>query len=179
MFIPPLLLALCTTVGATKSSLKMIIIQHPSLLLMPTLTFFTFKKLNTSWCFGERDVRVRLSQRFTLLNMLYSAVFMMTFIHLENNSTDGYIYNVIDIILIVTGVTPTILFLVIYICMDQQTCCQNECCCECWKLPRGQMSVYDPDNQDIELVFRDGRVEKVTDDDKNDEVMEPELEEEI
>ena len=32
------------------------------------------------------------------------------------------------------------------------------------------MSVYDPDNQDIELVFRDGKVEEVTKDDK--EVME-------
>ena len=62
-------------------------------------------------------------------------------------------------------------------------CCQYEGCCECWLLPRGQISVYDPDNQDIEFVFRytataDGlpMVERVNDDNKNDEVTELEKE---
>ena len=35
------------------------------------------------------------------------------------------------------------------------------CCCDCCLQPAGQVSVYDPDNPDLELVWRDGRVEEV------------------
>ena len=60
------------------------------------------------------------------------------------------------------GAACTILFLT-YIDKDMD-------CCQCCLLPRAEISVYDPDNQNIELVFRDGKVEEVTDNDK--EIME-------
>ena len=54
----------------------------------------------------------------------------------------------------VSGIVSTAIF----IYYDSVFCC----CCDCCLLPAGQVSVYDPDNPELELVWRDGRVEEVS-----------------
>ena len=47
------------------------------------------------------------------------------------------------------------------------------CCCECCLLPPYQISVYDPDNPELELVWREGRVEEIVKQDgvQNEDVV--------
>lgn len=75
LFIPQLLLALWSTIGLKKSSLK-IIIQDPSTILLPAFTFFTFAKMNTLR--GDRDVRVKFSPLYTMINIILSMVYGLT-----------------------------------------------------------------------------------------------------
>ena len=64
LFLPQLLLAIFSTLDlSSRNSLK-ILISHPSLILLPVFTFFTFSKIQ---CCGDR--RVKFSVRFTLINM--------------------------------------------------------------------------------------------------------------
>ena len=56
----------------------------------------------------------------------------------------------------VSGIVSTAIF----IYYDSVFCC----CCDCCLQPPGQISVYDPDNPELELVWRDGRVEEVSND---------------
>ena len=67
LFLPQLLLALWSSFGATKASLKTII-QHPSIIILPMFTFFTFSKMNT-FC-GDRDIKIKFSPLYTWINII-------------------------------------------------------------------------------------------------------------
>ena len=148
LFLPQLLLAIWSSGGATKSSLNMIS-QHPSIILLPMFTFFTFAKMDTSCC-GKRDVRVRFSYLYTCLNMVWSFLFILLFLFLNNFTFSG--------ILIYFGIIflPAFIINIIFLCYDRCCCC----CCESCQLPPTQLSVYDPDNPHLELVIRNGEVEE-------------------
>ena len=70
LFIPNMALALWSSVGSSKSSLKMLI-HHPSIIILPMFTFFTFSKMSTGCC-GKEDNRVRFSPVYTCINILIS-----------------------------------------------------------------------------------------------------------
>ena len=71
IFLPNLLLALMLILKTKKSSLKMIL-SHPSLLLMPVFTLFTFSKINSGCGNGEKDERIAFSLKFTIINFFLS-----------------------------------------------------------------------------------------------------------
>ena len=72
LFLPQLFLALWSSVGASKTSLKTII-HHPFIIILPMFTFFTFAKMNT-FC-GDRDVRIKFNSIYTWMNMILSSVY--------------------------------------------------------------------------------------------------------
>ena len=158
LYVPNLILALWSSVGATKSSLK-ILIQDPSILLLPTFTFFTFAKINTFH--GDKDVRVKFSSLYTVINMAWSFVYGLALMIAlwETGCKEVYFFgegvNTFSVWtpIFVSGMASTIIFLIYDSIFP--------CCCDCWLLPRGQVSVYDPDNPQLELVWRNGRVEEV------------------
>ena len=178
LFIPQLLLALWSTVGLKKSSLK-IITQDPSIILLPAFTFFTFAKMNTLR--GVRDVRVKFSPLYTMINIILSTVYGLTIKAVltkkgmnKSNFFFGLAYDsfIVCAPLFSFGIVSTAIF----IYYDLVFCC----CCDCCLLPPGQISVYDPDNPEKELVWRHGRVEEVSQERKNgdwerdDNIMEDE-----
>merc|ERR1711988_1318190 len=72
LFVPQCLLAIFSTLNlSSKSSLK-IITHHPSLLILPTFTFFTFSKVKVFSCGSESSVM--FSKKFTFVNMAVSVV---------------------------------------------------------------------------------------------------------
>ena len=71
MFLPGFLLALATTF---HSSTYTSFLRHPSLLLLPTFTCFTFAS-NIKWCSKkEKEVEVKFSMKATALNFLITLV---------------------------------------------------------------------------------------------------------
>merc|ERR1719510_1882935 len=71
-FLPPILLSLFSTVNFfNKSSLK-ILYRHPSLIILPTVTFFTFSRLNIGCC--SENNRVSFSTKFTYINIAVTTV---------------------------------------------------------------------------------------------------------
>ena len=155
LFLPQLLLAIWSSCGATKSSLKMIS-QHPSIILLPVFTFFTFAKMDTSCC-GKRDVRVRFSYLYTCLNMVWSFVYTL-YIFIFLDITHFPRFDTTDFYFSVTIFLPSLIFNIIYLFYDSCCCCCYECC----QLPTTQLSVYDPDNPHLEFVIRNGEVEEFT-----------------
>ena len=158
LFIPQLILAIWSSVGAKKSSLKMII-QHPSIILLPIYTFYTFSKINT--INGDRDVRVKLSPLYTSINMFLSFGYGFMTIYFYF----GFGFMLAKSIFAVFAIISTAIFLYYDSVFP--------CCCECCLLPPYQISVYDPDNPELELVWREGRVEEIVKQDgvQNEDVV--------
>ena len=150
LFLPQTVLALCTTIGCGKSSVKMLI-RHPSLILLPTFTFFTFAKISP--VSGERDVRVRFSRGATWCNLLLSCLYMglMTCCQVALPQPRGaalelaVLYIVTPIgCLFVASVVPTTIFL-----LYDKLCC---CCCSCCLQPTEELVVFDPEWPDKEMT---------------------------
>ena len=166
LFLPQLLLALWSSFGATKASLKTII-QHPSIIIVPMFTFFTFSKMNT-FC-GDRDVRIKFSPLYTWINMILSSVYGGLVITVLSGPEYKQVYIAPEhhhpaklwTPFFVSGIVCTAIFLY----YDHMF----PCCCDCWLQPPGQVSVYDPDNPELELVWRHGRVEEVSEEEDEEE----------
>ena len=74
LFLPPLLLSLISTLNFhNKSSLK-ILYRQPSLIILPTVTFFTFSRHNIGYCCCGENNQVSFSKKFTWLNITISTV---------------------------------------------------------------------------------------------------------
>ena len=166
LFLPQLFLALWSSVGATKTSLKTII-HHPSIIIVPMGTFFTFAKMNTFS--GNRDVRIKFSPLYTWINMILSSVYGGILITVL--SGPGYNEMIIASKAYHQATFFAPFFVAGIICTSILLYYDSvfPCCCDCWLQPPGQVSVYDPDNQELELVWRDGRVEEVSKEEDEEE----------
>ena len=117
---------------------------------------------------GKRDLRIKFSPVWTMINFLLSSlqIFVMGYLlshHLEHhpipiNNDDETVswlhYNVRKFYFVVIGLHITSgLLTAILIFWDWLMCC----CCSCW-LGAGEWRVHDPDNPEANLVWRDGRV---------------------
>merc|ERR1719510_2324590 len=71
-FIPPLLLSLFSTLNFFNTSSLKILYRHPSLIILPTVTFFTFSRLNIGCC--SENNKVGFSKKFTYINIAVSMV---------------------------------------------------------------------------------------------------------
>ena len=167
MFLPGLLLGLatCWHRGILKSFLA-----HPSIILMPTFTHFTFAS-STKWCKdsakeegaegeGEKEKKaggeaeepfIIFSAKFTLLNLLIATVAIIVYcLSMTSISPDYltiYLYdtdaNIPFILLPILGLLLTLLSLLFT--STRQTLCgcrwKVEGCCTCFTLPRVQYGV--------------------------------------
>ena len=141
LFIPQTLLAIFSTIGWSKASLK-ILLQHPSLILLPTFTFFTFAKVQTG-C-GPQDVRIKFSKKFTCYNMVLTSIYIAMIIYLFGGiDFDVTLFVFFYGFIITIGVLPTTIFL-----LYDKLCC---CCCSWCLQPREEAVVFDPEWPDKDI----------------------------
>merc|ERR1719282_1181991 len=77
LFLPNLLIAIFTTVGRNNYRA---LIQHPSLLLLPTFTFFSYQMLKSgARCCGEADGKIMFSKKMSMCNMRVNVVSLFIF----------------------------------------------------------------------------------------------------
>jgi len=153
LFLPQFLLSFFSTINfLDKSSLK-ILYRQPSLIILPTVTFFTFSRLNIGCC--SENNRVSFSTKFTYINIAVTTVgyvvwgvwhhlgpFASHFGPFANGRFHIYI-----LIAVLPPFVLSILFTALFLHYDKM-------CGGCCK-PREQLSVYDPD-QDRRFIMVDG-----------------------
>ena len=73
LFLPNLIIAMFTTMGRTKW--RKLMINHPSILLLPTFTFFSFQRINPGYCGSEKpDNKIIFSKKMTMLNIIVNLI---------------------------------------------------------------------------------------------------------
>ena len=147
MFLPQFLLALATTLDWRSKNSLLILLRHPSLLLLPPFTFFTFARLSRS------DRRVKFSQSWTWLNLGLTVATMLGYTarlyHRTGVPARYYTMVFLSPGLILLPVVFTMTFLHLN------------------RLPGGslqpplELAVFDPDKPYRLFVFRDGHVIEV------------------
>ena len=149
LFVPQFLLSLFSTLNfRDKSSIK--ILYRHSLIILPTVTFFTFSRLNIGCC-GD-DSRVRFSKIFTYINITVSIVGYVSWVVVWWYFIINFDQLIILIYLIIPTIPPlvlSILLTALFLHLDKLCCC----CCN----PREQLSVDDPD-LDNRFIMLDGEV---------------------
>ena len=141
LFLPQAVLAIFSSLNLRSKSSLEIITRHPSILLLPVFTFFTFSKLNVS-CSGPES-RIRFSKKFSWINIGVSAV--------------GYVACLVLLhwwLIIYTGppILLSLILTVLFLHLDRLCCC-----CSCCLEPGEEISVYDP-HTDQRLLLRDGQM---------------------
>ena len=153
LFLPQAVLAIFSSLNLrSKSSLEKIITRHPSILLLPVFTFFTFSKLNES--------RVSFSKKFSWINIGVSAVGYVAwsvwgYYYLESYSVYLKLFPFTFLTLLIMTFTPFLLssFLTVLFLHLDRLCS----CCSCCLEPGEEISVYDP-HTDQRLLLRDGQM---------------------
>ena len=166
LFGPPFLLAIYSTLNCRRSSL-LILIRHPSLLLLPIVTFFTFSRIKNS----RDENRVIFSTRFTWINMAVSTVSVAGWLVWYSNTQHGpthywyeTFYDTQTVLSIVLSLfVLSIILTGLFLHLDQL----SPHCCECFLSPGEQLSVYDPD-LDKRFIMKDGKVVEDPEDDVED-----------
>ena len=148
LFLPPLILSMITTIDWKN---KWILMQHPSLILLPVFTFFTFSKIKVACDGSAKDTRIQFSYLYTWINIVTSSVcfgliFVICRIMVDDDwqsKTLSYWLLHISTILFGFGINLTILFLY----LEKWFCA---CCtCDCFHI-KMNITVYDP-NKDVDL----------------------------
>ena len=136
---------------STRNSFK-IITHHPSLLLLPTFTFFTFSKVKA--CSSGRGYLVRFSKKLTLVNIGVSIVgYVCWLVWFYYKFVVGGIYTFSDVSFrlifslssFISSATLTGLFLFL----------DRFCCCAC--VPGEEISIYDP-STDKRMILVNGEI---------------------
>jgi len=148
IFLPGFLLSmlsLCCYKGCLKS-----ILNHPSLLLLPTFTYYTFSTNRRRCCCSNKEAMVSFSRKLSAVNLfLYTILYMLT------AKSIGWFtageFNVGTLVIsspFVLGIFFTLLFLFL------DCCC---CCCKCSpELEHAVLVVSDPLTEHVE--YRDNGV---------------------
>ena len=162
LYLPQLLLALVTTLDTKYSSLT-ILRNHPSLVMLPVFTFFTFSKQHNFCRSDTSDNRVMFSLKYTKINLAISMVSFALFNYVWRFSLrteselfhQGYYYLLTysAIYLFVASVILTITF----IYFDYLFCC----CCPCFLSSKQQIVVHDPNQPDRTFHLVDGEIIEV------------------
>jgi hypothetical protein len=167
MFLPGFLLGLasCWHRGILKT-----FIAHPSIILMPTFTYFTFAS-STKWCrrSSEEEPFITFSAKLTCLNMGASAIChvvyglsmrQMVVRRLSGGRLDYLDYYLpLGVPLFILGLLLTLLTLALT--STRQTCCSRlrpTCCCTCFTLPRVEYGVLLPTSPHTFYVLENGKL---------------------
>ena len=122
------------------------------------MTTFTFSKINSSCC-GETDQRIKFSTTWTMVNCFVSTTVVAvvsSFITIrEVQGNAGHDYWSLIFIPIIMGQMLGVACTAAFVWFDFICCC----CCACWRGgSEAELMVYDPDNPEDCLVWRDGEV---------------------
>ena len=140
LFVPQLVLSILSTLNLRSKNSLHIITRHPSVILLPVVTFFTFAKVKVG-C-GANESRVRFSKRFSWSNIGVSVVgyvswavwFYYRFEFYKGRRDFYEVYLPISLSPLVLSIILTALFLHL----------DSICCSECARVPAEEISVYDP-----------------------------------
>ena len=160
--------SLFCTIGRRKNSARTIIDQ-PSLILLPIFTFFTFSKMNVG-CGGKKDVRLKLSKSFSLINFAISTLISLavagfylitvsTHKLYKNQTMDGIPFLLLHDLLSMFWFLFSGLLTFLYLYCDPSF----GCCCSCCVGGQQLIHVYDPENPGMEFVYKNGKVVKKDD----------------
>ena len=127
------------------------------------VTFFTFAK-NSTLC-GSQDLRIRLSKKYTFLNFLVSTLAILTF---SSAFRETPIRHGLSVILSSIFYFIASLLTFIFLFYDHLCCC----CCACC-LGAGEWTVFDPENHQANLVWRNREI--IDQDEEEDRREEEEL----
>ena len=145
LFAPQFLLSLFSTLNFRDKSCLKILYRHPSLIVLHTVTFFTFSKTTLS--------QICFSKKFTWLNAGVSTLGFVSWLVWEYFSLSKEQFYKIVISFIFPIAIPLFLFSILltalFLHLDKLCCC----CCN----PREQLSVSDP-ALDKRFVMVDGEV---------------------
>ena len=160
LYAPLLILALTSTIR--RNNFK-ILYRHPSLILLPTFTHFTFSLscldtppsscslyLNSSNCHGPKDVTIRFSKLYTWINIVISClsytILLVTVQLIVQNEPRRHVKPplIIELLQYCTpGVIMGIILTITFMYMDQWCkCCVWDCC-----NTETKVNVYDPNNR--------------------------------
>ena len=139
---------------SSKSSLK-VITHRPSLLLLPTVTFFTFSKVQVG-C-SRSESRVKFSKKFTWINMAVSAVgfsCLLVWCSLQylNHVNIFQLEHFIFVFIPLVSFLPSLILTILFLHLDRLCSC-----CSCTGVPGEEISVYDP-NMVKRFVIKDGEL---------------------
>ena len=149
LFLPQTVLAVVSTLNfRSRNSLK-ILTRHPSLIILPTITFFTFSKIKMD-CTGTES-RVTFSKKFTLLNIGVSAVSYLCWLfwfyfQVEEENDEYLIVFSMTASCLALSALLTILFLHV-----------DNICCDCCLSAGELISVYDP-STDRRFILQEGAI---------------------
>ena len=173
--LPPLFMAVLTTIGFTRDSLK-IFLYKAELIIMPigtynnlttnvckslhnSVSFFSFSK--TKLC-QQKDGRVLFSPLFSIINIIISTICSAGVLAKiwTNDDISPIPSPIIPIIPLINSIIPYlvphllgVLFSLMFIFYDKICCC----CCECC-LGAEERIVYDPSHPDAQLQWKSGKV---------------------
>ena len=118
LFLPPLILSIITTINWKN---RRVLVQHPSLILLPVFTFFTFSKQKMKMSCGKNTVthRIKFSYLYTWINIVISSIcfgsiFVISRIMVNNewqSNSLSYWLLLSSTILFILGIDLTILFM--------------------------------------------------------------------
>ena len=172
MYLPQLLLALFTTLDFKFTSLT-ILRNHPSLIMLPVFTFFTFSEPHNFCRSDPDDSRVMFSLKYTKINMAISIAcyilfcYVMRFTLLNESDIFQNYYSLFfwsNFLLFVL----TLILAISFMYFDYIFCC----CCNCFLAATQQLSVYDPNHPERKLKLQDG---KIVEDKERDEELKSEI----
>ena len=143
LFVPQLVLSILSTLNLRSKNSLNILTRHPSLILLPVVTFFTFAKVQVGCSANES--RVRFSKRFSWYNIGVSVVGYVSwavwfYFRFEFGKNEGWrrsfyeVYLAFSLYPLVLSIILTALFLHL----------DSICCSECARVPAEEISVYDP-----------------------------------
>lgn len=116
------------------------------------VTFFTFAK-NSTMCGRSQDLRIRLSKKYTFINFLVSTaasafcIFLLT-LGTKSGDVAAAVIAALSIPLIIASLLTLIFLFYDYLC-----CCCCGCCLGAW-----EWKVFDPENHQANLVWRNGEI---------------------
>ena len=140
VFLPSFLLSIFSTLNFRDLSSLKILYRQPSLIILPTVTYFTFSRDNIGCC--RINNRVSFSKKFTWLNIVVSTVSYLIW------GEVSLIGNFEHILVFLIFALPLPLLLTGLFLHTDKLCC---CCCT----SRDQLSVYDP-GLDKRFIMVDG-----------------------
>ena len=162
LYLPQLLLALITTLDFKYSSLT-ILWKHPSLILMPFFTFFTFSKPRNFCRKDPSDNRVMFSVKYTKINMAISIAsytlfcYVMRFI-LQDKSDIFENYYSFSFWGIFFLFALSIILTITFLYFDYLFCC----CCQCFLSSKNQTVVYNPNQPDKTFHLVNGEIIEIS-----------------
>ena len=178
LLLPQLFLAIQLILNVRESKSLEMLFSHPSLFILPTVTFFTFSKIEVS-CKGD-DSSIRFRRRFTWMNIGVSFVgyiswlawYYYRFVLCDFcDERDGQFF---FIIILPTVLTPFLLsasLTVLFLHLDKL----SPCCCDCFLLPGEEISVYNPKLNKRSIIINGKVVETGEEEEITKEAVEIEM----